>query len=85
MLYDNSIMDLSTSLKNKYIICNIPNNILNMIELDAIILLKITMGWNHVHHEIKIRPLIRNVVQDIFSMDENGNYLDDECGEISYW
>ena len=56
-----------------------------MIELDAIILLKITMGWNHVHHEIKIRPLIRNVVQDIFSMDENGNYLDDECGEISYW
>ena len=56
-----------------------------MIELDAIILLKITMGWNDVHHEIKIRPLIRNVVQDIFSMDENGNYLDDECGEISYW
>lgn len=31
------------------------------------------------------RRMPRICLNDIFSMDERGNYLDDACIEISYW
>ena len=61
---------------------NIPENIKNKIIFDSIILLKISCGWKNVHEEI-INYKKYSII-DIFSMDENGNYLDDIC-EISYW
>lgn len=81
------------SFKNNFYVILLPNNIKNTIDLDAIILLKMSLGWREVHDQIKtycqieryLSESIQNRVQDIFSMDEDGNYLDDICGEISYW
>lgn len=63
----------------------VPNNIKSKIELDAITLLKKSVGWQRIHYEIMFPKNRRNKVQDIFSMDEYGKYLDDECGKITYW
>tara|TARA_Y100000992_G_C21157521_1_gene439345 strand:- start:195 stop:464 length:270 start_codon:yes stop_codon:yes gene_type:complete len=82
------------SFKNNFcVILSLPNNIKNKIELDAIILLKMSIGWKEVHDQIKtycqieryLSESIQTRIQDIFSMDEDGNYLDDICGKISYW
>ena len=50
-----------------------------------ITLLKKSVGWQRIHYEIMFPKNRRNKVQDIFSMDEYGKYLDDECGKITYW
>ena len=69
----------------QHLLYELPNNIKDKIELDAITLLKKSVGWQRIHYEIKFQKNKRNQVQDIFSMDEYGKYLDDECGEITYW
>lgn len=38
---------------------------------------------NFVFERIRRMPCVSLI--DIFSMDENGNYLDDACDEIIYW
>lgn len=68
-----------------HLLFGLPDIIKFKIELDAIMLLKKSVGWHKIHYEIKTKSFRRNIVQDIFSIDEDGKYIDDDCGEITYW
>lgn len=62
---------------------NIPQNIQNKIIIDCIILEKNRQGWKSVHDSIINFKWNKNTysINDVYSMDENGNYLDDLCDE----
>ncbi len=85
---------------------SIPENIQEIIILDAMLLKKNDIGWKNIHFQLKnsktflkrtnyifdydfefemAKRMPRICLNDIFSMDENGDYLDDVCDEISYW
>jgi hypothetical protein len=62
---------------------SLPNDICEKIILDSIILKKNSLGWLNVHEEILLFK--KSVtINDLYSTDENGFYLDDMC-EIMYW
>lgn len=62
---------------------NIPQNIQDRIIVDCIILEKYRIGWKNIHNSIKNFKWNKKIysINDIYSMDENGNYLDDLCDE----
>lgn len=62
----------------------IPSQLISKMILDAIIIQKISVGWDKIHDDIKLMSY-KNTLQYVFCTDENGNYLDDVCGDISYW
>lgn len=60
---------------------SIPQNIQERIIIDCIILEKNRQGWKSVHDSIINFKKHKNTysVNDVYSMDEYGNYLDDLC------
>lgn len=62
---------------------SIPQNIQERIIIDCIILEKNRQGWKSVHDSIINFKKHKNTysVNDVYSMDEYGNYLDDLCDE----